>query len=81
MEEISKKQLTNDKLVVLKSSGTIGKKETKKEKVKQAFYKEKLGLKLNEDVVSEDSWTIQKIMDRTDKLVAEFMKDFEEKNS
>lgn len=49
MEEISKKQLTNDKLVVLKSSGTIGKKETKKEKVKQAFYKEKLGLKLNED--------------------------------
>jgi hypothetical protein len=32
---------------------------------------------LNEDVVSEDSWTIQKIMDRTDKLVAEFMKDFD----
>lgn len=49
MEEISKKQLSSEKLAVLKSSGTIGKKETKKEKVKHAFYKEKLGLKLNEE--------------------------------
>lgn len=49
MEEISKKQLSSEKLAVFKSSGTIGKKETKKEKVKNAFYKEKLGMKLNEE--------------------------------
>lgn len=49
MEEISKKQLSADKLTVFKSSGTIGKKETKKEKVRHAFYKEKLGLQLNEE--------------------------------
>ena len=49
MAEIEKKQLSKDKLTVFKSSGTLGKKQTKRDKVKHAFYKEKLGLKLNED--------------------------------
>ena len=49
MAEIEKKQLSNDKLTVFKSSGTLGKKQTKRDKVKHAFYKEKLGLKLNEE--------------------------------
>jgi hypothetical protein len=51
------------------------KKKNRQKDGKDIGYKN--GLKLNEDVVSEDSWTIQKIMDRTDKLVAEFMKDFD----
>jgi hypothetical protein len=51
------------------------KKKNRQKDGKDIGYKN--GLKLNEDVVSEDSWTIQKIKDRTDKLVAEFMKDFD----
>ena len=49
MAEIEKKQLSKDTLTVFKSSGTLGKKQTKRDKVKHAFYKEKLGLKLNEE--------------------------------
>lgn len=48
MVEIQQKQLSPDKLSVFKSSSTLGKKETKRDIVKQAFYKEKLGLELNE---------------------------------
>lgn len=48
MVEIQQKQLSADKLSVFKSSGKLGKKETKRDIVKQAFYKEKLGLELNE---------------------------------
>lgn len=48
MAEIQQKQLSADKLSVFKSSGKLGKKETKRDIVKQAFYKEKLGLELNE---------------------------------
>lgn len=36
----------------------------------------KNGLKLNEDVVNEDAWTIDKIKNRTNKLVEIFEKDF-----
>ena len=49
MAEIQKKQLSSEQLSVFKSSGTLGKKATKREKVKQAFYKEKLGLKLDKE--------------------------------
>ena len=48
MAEIQQKQLSTDKLSVFQSSSTLGKKKTKKDIVKQAFYKEKLGLKLDE---------------------------------
>lgn len=48
MAEIQQKQLSTDKLSVFKSSSTLGKKKTKKDIVKQAFYKEKLGLTLDE---------------------------------
>ena len=37
----------------------------------------KNGLKLNEDVVTQEKWTIHNIQERTDKLVEEFMKDFD----
>ena len=49
MVEIEKKQLSTEKLAVFKSSGALGKKQTKRDKVKQAFYKEKLGMKLNQE--------------------------------
>ena len=49
MVEIQQKQLSADKLSVFKSSGKLGKKETKRDIVKQAFYKEKLGLELNDN--------------------------------
>lgn len=37
----------------------------------------KNGLKLNEDVVSKDSWHIEGIKERTNKLVNFFVKEFE----
>ena len=53
MAEIQQKQLSTDKLSVFKSSSTLGKKKTKKDIVKQAFYKEKLGLTLDEKETPE----------------------------
>ena len=47
--EIQKKQLNATELSVFTPTGALGKKATKKERVKQAFYKEKLGMKLNEE--------------------------------
>ena len=38
------------------------------------------GLHLNEDVVNEDSWTIDKIKNRTNKLVNQVMKDLDMNN-
>ena len=49
LEEIQKKQLNSAELSVFTPTGALGKKATKKERVKQAFYKEKLGMKLNEE--------------------------------
>lgn len=49
LEEIQKKQLNAAELSVFTPTGALGKKATKKERVKQAFYKEKLGMKLNEE--------------------------------
>lgn len=51
------------------------KKKNRQKDGKDIGYKN--GLKLNEDVVSEDTWTIEKIKTRTDKLVKEFMADFD----
>ena len=49
LEEIQKKQLNATELSVFTPTGALGKKATKKERVRQAFYKEKLGMKLNEE--------------------------------
>lgn len=49
LEEIQKKQLNSTELSVFTPTGALGKKATKKERVRQAFYKEKLGMKLNEE--------------------------------
>ena len=49
LEEIQKKQLSTAQLSIFTPTGALGKKATKKERVKQAFYKEKLGIKLNEE--------------------------------
>lgn len=51
------------------------KKKNRQKDDKDIGYKN--GLKLNEDVVNQEKWTIQNIKDRTDKLVAEFLKDFD----
>lgn len=51
--------MSTDKLTVFKSSGALGKKQTKREKVKQAFYKEKLGMKLNEE--EEETLHVKKV--------------------
>ena len=59
MTEIEKKQLSTDKLTVFKSSGALGKKQTKRDKVKQAFYKEKLGMKLNKE--EEETLHVKKV--------------------
>lgn len=67
-------------LTITGYNSNLGNMAFDKKKMRQKDGKDigyKNGLKLNEDVVSEDSWTIQKIKERTDKLVAEFMKDFD----
>lgn len=49
LEEIQKKQLSTLQLSVFTSTGSLGKKATKKERVRQAFYKEKLGMALDKE--------------------------------
>ena len=50
------------------------KKNRKDSKNNEIGYKN--GLKLNEDVVTENEWTVDKITSRTDKLVKIFLEDF-----
>ena len=56
------------------SNMSFDRKKNRQEKNKYIGYKN--GLKLNEDVVKQDSWTIDKIQKRTDKLVKSFLEDF-----
>ena len=55
------------------------KKKNHQKEGKDVGYKN--GLKLNEDVVSQEKWTVKNITDRTDKLVKEFMNDFDLNNN